>query len=343
MKKIFFGILMIVSVSTFAQKLKVDLDHKYFTYEYVELPQVYTDPSNRTFNVITSNSSDYHYLYDNDVYGRKIAINGFTRTSSAPYITIEVGLDPAIDMGSGVQTSNTKRADGTIATSYHWRMAIKGTGRYSVNYGGKVTRFIISREFSTNSTNNFNTYNDANSNYSSNQRSNKELLLRQFVDYSIQTIYDNINSLYGYRIKSENENVWILDSKENPEYNNHQDALAQLRTNFASLTYNSNPQSTYSLAKPQIDYFEQAKTYYTEGDDKKHKKMRYASFYNLMKIYFALEMYDKAMEEANKLVANDYDIKDGEQMIKRINDLKARLAINNSSTTHVNVNPIYVR
>jgi len=343
MKKIFIGILLLISPFAFAQKLKVDLDHKYFTYEYVELPQVFTDPLNRTFNVITSNSSDYHYLYDNDVYGRKIAINGFNRTTSSPYVTIEISLDPVVDLGSGVQTTNTKRTDGTIISSYRWKMAIKGTGRYSVNYGGKVTRFVISKEFVTNSSNSFTTFNQANSNYTNNQRSNKELLLRQFVDYSIQTIYDNINSLYGYRIKTENENVWILDSKENPEYSSHQDALAQLKSNFASLSYNLNPQTTYSLVRPQIDYFEQAKTYYKQSEDKKHKKMRYASYYNLMKIYFALEMYDKATEEANALIANDYDSKDGEFMIKRINEVKTKLAINNSTTIHINVNPLYVR
>src|SRR6478735_8826040 len=99
MKKLLLLVATIISVNAvFAQKLKVDLDSKYFNYEFVELPKFYTEPSKRTFDVITNNSSEYYWIYDNSAYSRKIAINGFTRVTSAPQVLIEVMLEPMQDM-----------------------------------------------------------------------------------------------------------------------------------------------------------------------------------------------------------------------------------------------------
>ncbi len=75
------------------------------------------------------------------------------------------------------------------------------------------------------------------------------------------------------------------------------------------------------------------KTRYTE-DEKSHKKLRYAAWYNNAVLYMMLDMPEKAAEEARGLIANDYDAKDGEKLVEQAEALKALLALNKTNTRH---------
>ncbi len=84
---------------------------------------------------------------------------------------------------------------------------------------------------------------------------------------------------------------------------------------------------------PLIDYLQALKTKYT-GDDKRNKKMRYSAFYNLSNIYYYLDMPEKAKIEAEGLIKNDFDEKDGEELIKAADRLKEVFAKTNFKTRH---------
>ena len=62
--------------------------------------------------------------------------------------------------------------------------------------------------------------------------------------------------------------------------------------------------------KPAIDYFESIKRKYP-STSKHDRKLRYASYYNLAVLYYYLDDPQAMQKEANALILNDYDAKDG--------------------------------
>jgi hypothetical protein len=48
-------------------------------------------------------------------------------------------------------------------------------------------------------------------------------------------------------------------------------------------------------------------------------------------------MPDKAIESCNALIANDYDPKDGEKMIEKLNKIKELMAKNNKVGRHYSI------
>ncbi|MBK6978284.1 MAG: hypothetical protein IPH28_15305 [Cytophagaceae bacterium] len=65
--------------------------------------------------------------------------------------------------------------------------------------------------------------------------------------------------------------------------------------------------------EPIIEYFESIKSKY-KTDEKADKKLRYGAFYNLSKLYYYLDKPDLAIIQAEGLIENDYDKKDGEKL-----------------------------
>jgi hypothetical protein len=84
-----------------------------------------------------------------------------------------------------------------------------------------------------------------------------------------------------------------------------------------------------------LNYFQELKTKYP-GSDKRNQKMRYSAFYNLMVLNYFLDRPDQALEEADGLVKNGYDTKDGEKYAGWAEQLKTMLAKHQMESRHVN-------
>ena len=89
--------------------------------------------------------------------------------------------------------------------------------------------------------------------------------------------------------------------------------------------------------QPVIDYFEKVKKEYVTSD-KEGRKMRYASYYNLAKIYIYLDEPGKAITEADALAMNDFDEKDGRMLHQSAALLADKLQKNNATTRHFALN-----
>ena len=88
-----------------------------------------------------------------------------------------------------------------------------------------------------------------------------------------------------------------------------------------------------------ITYFEGVdKSFNT--DDKKHRKMRYAAYFNLAMIYQYLDMPDKSIEWAKKLIANDFDAKDGEKFVTKAEEIRKAMATNEMDSRHMRVKTV---
>ena len=84
---------------------------------------------------------------------------------------------------------------------------------------------------------------------------------------------------------------------------------------------------------PVIKYYESIKKKYS-SNSKADRKMRYASYFNLAKIYYYLDEPDAAMREAGELSMNEYDEKDGKRLEAMATELKTILKLNKFHSRH---------
>lgn len=160
----------------------------------------------------------------------------------------------------------------------------------------------------------------------------RDQTLRGFADTSLNSLTYNINTTYGFKPKSDNEILWILDAK-NDEGKTQIEAIQAVKALFADMKADEPIDELKSNMQPLIEYFDSLKTKYTE-DNKPSRKMRYSAYYNLAVIYLMLDQPEKAIAESEKLIANDYDKSDGKAMIEKANKLIASFKAAKTNTTH---------
>jgi hypothetical protein len=153
------------------------------------------------------------------------------------------------------------------------------------------------------------------------QEAIRENLLRDFVNNSIDRANNFSNFYFGFPTARNNSDyLWILDSKSHPEYQTQQEAIQAVKALFANMKANEPIDKLREDMQPLIDYFESLKTKY-KADDKNERKIRYGAFFNLANIYYYLDLPTLAIIQAEGLIANDYDKKDGENLKKDAQEL----------------------
>jgi len=156
--------------------------------------------------------------------------------------------------------------------------------------------------------------------------------LRNFADNSLSSLNNNINYTYGFRPKSDNEILWILDAK-NEEGKTQSEAIQAVKNFFSTMKADEPIDELKLNMQPLIDYFDSLKIKYAE-DNKSSRKMRYSAYYNLAVIYLMLDEPEKSIAESEKLIANDYDKSDGKALIERANKLIGSFKEAKLNTTH---------
>ncbi len=145
--------------------------------------------------------------------------------------------------------------------------------------------------------------------------------LRSFTNNGIDRANDIADYYFGFPTAYQStDHLWILDSKSHPEYQTQQEAIQAIKTVFATMEANQPIAELAENLQPLIDYFESLKTKY-KADDKWERKMRYSAFFNLSKIYYYLDRPAQAIIQAEGLIANDYDTKDGEKLKEEAQEL----------------------
>ena len=156
--------------------------------------------------------------------------------------------------------------------------------------------------------------------------------LRDYVTAVNNNFITGINDLYGFKAISTNQNLWILDAK-NDEGATQIEAIQAVRALFKTMRADQPIEDLKSNMQPLIEYFDSLKTKYTD-DSKPARKMRYSAYYNLAVIYLLIDEPEKTIVEAEKLILNDYDKADGRELINRANRLLEDFKIANTKSTH---------
>ena len=162
-------------------------------------------------------------------------------------------------------------------------------------------------------------------------------LIKQSVANSISSLNSTLTWNYGYAARTVGDFFWVLDSRKHPEYENHRRAWIDFKQAIVGMSADEPLDDLKTELKPVIEYFLKVAKKYNSGS-KADKKLRYASFYNLSKIYIYLDEPDAAMKYANELSINGFDAKDGNRLEAVAADLKQQLRVAKRNSRHFPLN-----
>ncbi|WP_075341064.1 hypothetical protein [Tenacibaculum agarivorans] len=338
-RKININVLMLIFLLLSTQSIlgqKVDLDKERASIRFIQLP---TDPilnsDDRTYTV-ASNISDFI---------KRINISGFTKLEKEGTIKIRIDVDELLSTpvkvskiveenkdkeGKVINTSTFYTANMELILKGRWFVSI--TNGKSYNYPIEYSKKLQSKK--TSSLDHTKKY------FEKNQEALIKNFRKEFMKEQISKLNYYLNASYGYRNERREEVFWILDSEKNPDYKGYQSQFKRIKEVFGRIKAKQPITSTHTQYLDNFEeYFNQLVKKYPL-DKRKHRKMRYASYYNLAKLYYNFDMLDKAIEYANKLIENDYDKSDGKRIIKKANKLKKLFELNQVTSTHFPVQTV---
>lgn len=149
---------------------------------------------------------------------------------------------------------------------------------------------------------------------SNNKSATYDINLRDYIKKTTAYLNSRINTIYGFTPVKDKELLWIMDAK-NDEGAAQTEAISAVKTIFAEMRADQPIDGIVDNLQPLIDYFDSLKTKYNSSD-KAHRKIRYSSYFNLAQIYLSIDQPEKAIKEAEGLITNDYDAKDGKNFIE---------------------------
>lgn len=353
MKKITLLCFVLCSTVSFAQK--VDLDRFYFDVSFQNLPEEVVPFEQRTYatTIITDGPISKQFesakILNNDLY-----IAGWKKVSENPTVNLVLNLADFYQADTKVNkeiveekdkdgkvinsypvysitTIYSGKANGTQTSSFQIKEAPasvavveapKPTNRFLKSTNQEVPKaenannqktfnFSVDIPYTTEKNRSLETLEKADE---QNRRNNFDVRLRQFVTDCIAKANRRLNNSYGFAPINYKEQLWIIDSKEE-EGAIQKEAIEAVKLQFAGMKADQPIDKLAADLQPLIEYFESLKTKYTE-DNKSSKKIRYSAYYNLGKIYLYLDQPEKAIKEGEGLVANDYDKKDGKNIIE---------------------------
>lgn len=327
-------------VSVFAQR--VDLDRFNFTASFRDFPDEPLPTDYKTYNVRIEASPSLGLGYSVSNLENMISIEGLKKVTGTGHVTIIAMLDDIViektEQKERVQVSKDKQGIEVRKSYFATEMTYSFSARATVyDYKGNtvVSNYVLfERENKrTYKTPEYASPVDASNNFNNKILEVKSNLSKQLVNGAINNLNSYLNSSYGYAIQKVSDIFWVLNNKKHPEYGEHQKAWNNFKNAIVLMNPDESLDKVKEKLKPVIAYYEKVKTIYT-ASDKEAKKLRYASYYNLAKIYLYLDNPAAAMREADALAMNDYDESDGRNLRAVAESLDEQLKRNNASSRH---------
>jgi hypothetical protein len=340
MKKNLLLFTLLLPLSLMAQR--TDLDKAWFNYTYRHLPSRLLDNSFMTYSVKVEKTVALD-MYSNESANSLINIEGRKKVDGKGHFNVVVNLSDLIIESTEVKerVEIHKDKDGKeTGRSYYYKVDVT----YSFAADAKVTDFKGSqiavyslanrstkRVFSTSE---YSSSSDAVNFYNNNKLEIKTQLVKQNIEESLSSLDLSLNNDFGYKTITSREYLWALGSKKSPEFAAYGQAIETLKGALESISNEAIPANINERMQPAIDYFIGLAAKYTDPEEKDQKKLRYGAYYNIALSYYFTEQFEKAVEYANLLVTNDYDKKDGENMVKDIRKVQEELEQHSLTTRH---------
>jgi hypothetical protein len=339
-KPLFLCIAVLLSLALAAQK--VDLDKFYFNATYRQLPHRPLDTSYRTYSVVVETGRLNRVAMREDNLSDQVYIDGWRKLVRNGHLIVNLRLEDVMIEGSETKerVEILKDKDGKqTGTRSHYSVQLKYSyaARALINdyKGSTVLNLTLATRANkqTWSTAEFDSKAEAEANFRFGIISMTGDIMRQVASNTTSEISTTLTDYYGFTTRSYTDFMWILDSKKHPEYEAHRQAWLTVKQAFFQMTADDPLDKTREMLQPAIDYFQSIKKKYP-GTSKWDKKLRYASYYALSKIFYYLDDADAAMHEASGLVMNDFDSRDGKMLENWAIDLKWALTQSKLRSRH---------
>ncbi len=327
-------------VSAFAQR--VDLDRFNFTASYRDFPNEPLPIEYKTYNVRIEASPSLGLGYTAANLESMINIEGLKKVTGTGHVTILAILDDIViektETKERVQVTKDKNNVEITKSFFSTEMTYSFSARATIyDYRGTTVTsnyILFDRENKrTYKTPEFSNPVDAANNFNNKALETRTNLAKQLVNGAVSNLNSYLNQTYGYSIQKVSDIFWVLNNKKHPEYSEQQKAWNNFKNAIVLMSPDEPLDKVKEKLKPVIAYYDKVKTLYA-GSDKEARKLRYASYFNLAKIYLYLDDPTAAMREADALAMNDYDESDGRNLRAVAENLDEQLKKNNASTRH---------
>lgn len=342
--KLMLALGLLLSLTLTAQK--VDLDRFRFTAAYRDLPSMPIDSAYHSYD-FQLHTGPLMRVATNDLRGAEtLFIEGWLGVPEHGDIGVSLNMEDLIIVKSDLQSREEIKKDksGNITNrkTYHYSvLTYTYTARMAVT--DKEGRQLQSRQLVSRSE----SFQHKGPEFAS-KAAAANLLLNMFtltaelsqevMNATIRQLSNQLTNAYGYAERRVSDQVWIIDSRKHPEYDTFRSHWAAIQHGLFRLNPNEGVEAIRISLIADIDYFEKLPLRYT-GKDKADRKLRYAAYYLLSKIYYYLDDPDRAAEAANRLVLNDYDSRDGKLLEADASQLKDLFILNKRDSRHF---PLYL-
>lgn len=334
--------LLLSSLITFSQK--VDLDELPIVASYVHLP-LNPLPTELTtyscdFTPVGFGLQQIGYSVQN-LRSTYFTISGFRKLETGGHFTIKVQIDlpqvEAIKEVNKTDTSKDKSGKEVKTTTYAYSFNYYVPVRYVItDYQQNILQegaIADGQQVRTHITN----YMASQALAQDDWKRNRDAILtercRAHLSQTLSAFQTRLNSDFGYVVRQrQTDNLWILNSAKHPEYDAYQKNYQLIKTAFDRMTPETGLDAV--ALKPALDYLDALPARFA-ADEKADRKLRYSAYYNLGWIYYWMDDFDRAIQNADKLIKNDYDKRDGDVLKDAVSSTKTRMIANRLTTRHL--------
>ena len=330
---------LLIGIAAFPQK--VDLDKYSFTASFRDLPRMQIDTSFHTFDFSYECGPLMKLAVGQDHPEESIYMDGWRKLPSNAHLNVHLQMEDLIIVKSDVQQREELKKDknGNIVSKKTWYAPVL-TYTYAARVSVTDYKGRSYQQYQAVSRNNQFQYKGVES---ASQFAAANILLNMFTittmvskDVLYKTISDVSHDLsynYGYIERRNVEEVWILDSRKHPEYDDFRKNWAIIKNALFRMNPSDPIDGIREEVKPAIAYFEKIRKVYNSSK-KGDRKLRYATHYLMAKLYYYLDDPDNQAREASDLILNDYDAWDGRGLEEGAGILKEQLRLNKRNTRH---------
>ncbi len=330
--------LTLIFLLTFSlQSSALDLDREDISVSYLQLP---THPmvniKDRTYSVLYN--SAYFEQEFQDIVENNFHIEGFQRLYSNATLLVDFQFDEIEVLSTEVLEKNrrVKDAEGKNHLEYYYIPILKYKTHAQVylsyangqtktyKFGSRSKKYTGEERYSTS---------EANRVLSNDLHRITHDLFNQFVLDTVTDMDEKLSKKHGYQVMDTTDYLLILDSKRYPEYKDYKRYYSLANRLFKQMSPFENLQPIKNEMQVVINFLERIPENYT-STKKDNVKMRYASAYNLAKIYYYLDDLDQAIYYYQKVIENDYHEGQSKRNIKDIEKLKDLFSVNQVTSRH---------
>ena len=344
--------LILLSVCATAQTKNVDIDSRGFHYSYRAFPSEPLNPMRFTYatKVNATNTTKKHVTPED--LATSIVIQGQVKTDNADEaaVMVELNLGNLIVASSGINERKveSKDKDGKVTSISYYYSASVG---YNFESSFKISQGeTVLKTGATHSRLYERKYTSAE--YSSRREAaeywnnNREVLIdgfhRTLASEAVRATSEHLTRFYGFEAVADVRDILkITDEKKHDENATFRAAVDSLAKALTATT--PDVPLNGELANSLIKYFESIPEKYADQKLKADIRLRYAAYFNLGKIYLHLDEPEKVARYADLLIANGYDVKDGEKLKKAATERIAAFDKIGIRTSHFSPDIIFAR